>query len=86
MVVVVAVVGALRVTHSVGTTCRELDSFLRGDADELREETCKKILFIDAIRIAGRGGGEAKVTARNKYVSFFPTLIPQKTECVSRTT
>lgn len=31
-------------------TCREFDSFLRGDANELREETCK-ILFIDAIRI-----------------------------------
>lgn len=46
------------------TTCRELDSFLRGHADELREETCQreKILFIDAIRRAGGdGGGEAEV-------------------------
>lgn len=34
-------------------TCREFDSFLRGDADELREETCK-ILFIDTIRIPDR--------------------------------
>lgn len=40
--VVVVVVGTLRVTHSVGMTCREFDSFLWGDADELREETCKK--------------------------------------------
>lgn len=59
--------GALRVTHSVGTTCRELDSFLRGDADELREETCGKMLFIDAIRIPGGGGGEAHTTTPNKY-------------------
>lgn len=34
-------------------TCREFDSFLRGNANELREETCK-ILFIDTIRIPDR--------------------------------
>lgn len=36
-----------------GMTCREFDSFLRGNANELREETCK-ILFIDTIRIPDR--------------------------------
>lgn len=38
--------------HS-GMTCREFDSFLRGNTDELREKTCK-ILFIDTIRIPDR--------------------------------
>ena len=33
-----------------GMTCREFDSFLRSNANELREETWK-ILFIDTIRI-----------------------------------
>lgn len=45
--------------HS-GMTCREFDSFLRGNADELREETCK-ILFIDAIRIPDRGRDKVTV-------------------------
>lgn len=38
--------------HS-GMTYREFDSFLRGNANELREETCK-ILFMDTIRIPDR--------------------------------
>ena len=37
-------------SHTCGMTCREFDGFLRGNADELREQTCK-MLFIDAIRI-----------------------------------
>lgn len=60
--------------HS-GMTCREFDSFLRGNADELREETCK-ILFIDAIRIPDRG--RDKVTARNECTFFFVSSL---TEC-----
>lgn len=35
-------------------TCREFDGFLRGNADELREETCQ-MLFIDTIRIPAEG-------------------------------
>lgn len=41
-------------SRTCGMTCREFDGFLRGNADELREETCK-MLFIDTIRIPDRG-------------------------------
>lgn len=45
-----------------GMTCREFDSFLRGDADELREQTCK-ILFIDTIRIHNRDKDSLEMNA-----------------------
>lgn len=41
-------------SHTCGITCREFDGFLRGNADELREETCK-MLFIDTIRTPDGG-------------------------------
>lgn len=61
-------------------TCREFDSLLRGNADELREETCK-ILFIDAIRILD-GGGDA---ARREMTAHFCPCCLYTSVCVRGT-
>lgn len=59
--------------HS-GMTCREFDSFLRGNSNELREETCK-ILFIDIIRIPDRGRDKVWLEMNAHFLSLL-------TECI----
>lgn len=53
-----------------GMTCREFDSFLRGNANELREETCK-ILFIDTIRIPDRERERKRDSLAGNECTFF---------------
>lgn len=52
-----------------GMTCREFDSFLRGNANELRDETCK-ILFIDTIRTPDRGRGNVRLEMSAHFFVF----------------
>lgn len=58
-------------SHTCGMTCREFDGFLRGNADELREETCK-MLFVDTIRIPDRG----RDTVCHEMEALFLSLLP----------
>lgn len=58
-------------SRTCGMTCREFDSFLRGNADELREETCK-ILFIDTIRIPDRG---RDTVCHEMKAHFYPRCL-----------
>lgn len=66
-------------SHTCGMTCREFDSFLRGNADELREETCK-ILFIDSIKIPDRG---RYTVCHEMKAHFYPRCLYTSSESFS---